>query len=355
MNSAATAYSVFLSYAQTDAAWVAEFSNALQQLGAHGLFDPTALVSSQSFIDTVESALRQSDTLIIFLSSNSLENPNVLFELGAAIGGNKKIIPVLIGDIDYSEFLRLIPFIQVIRAVSPTEAAKRVARYIDGGIAIQLEAGRWIGEAARLNNMAATHYENGDLFEALGLYQQALALMREIGYRRGEAAMLNNIATVYNEHGDRIEAMKLLQQALALMRETGEHRGEAAILNNMAKVYIEIEQFTKATQLLHRALVFTREIGDQGVEAEILINMAKVYIETEQFTKATELLQRALVLTRVTGDQGVEAETLINMIETGRLDQALALCEQALATAREAEDRARDTGTLSMVRNLNRL
>jgi hypothetical protein len=132
MNSAAKEYSVFLSYAHADEPWVAEFAGALQKAGFHA-FDPTNLPYGQSYVDTLEVALRQSDTLIIFLSVNSIENPNVLFELGAGVGGNKLIIPVLIGDIELHQLPRLLSYKQVIRSTSPAEAAQQVARLIESG------------------------------------------------------------------------------------------------------------------------------------------------------------------------------------------------------------------------------
>jgi len=131
MNSAAKEYSIFLSYATSDASWVREFAAALQTEGIHGLVDSFDFPPGDSFENTLETALRQSDTLIVFFSPNSLENPSVFFELGVALADDKKLISVLLGNIDE----KLLPFALArqhwVRGGSPRQAAQRVARIIN--------------------------------------------------------------------------------------------------------------------------------------------------------------------------------------------------------------------------------
>ncbi len=128
MNSAAKEYSIFLSYAHQDEPWVAKFAGALAEAGIRDYwFDHEALRPGDSFADKIEDALRQSDTLIVFFSPNSLDNPNVFFEIGAAIGGEKTIIPVLIGNVDPKQVPLSLASRQWLHAESPSEAASRVA------------------------------------------------------------------------------------------------------------------------------------------------------------------------------------------------------------------------------------
>jgi hypothetical protein len=131
MNSATKEYSIFLSYAHQDAPWVAEFANALHAAGIHDYwFDGEILRAGDSFAEKIEDALRQSDTLVVFFSPNSLTNSNVFFELGAAFAGDKEIIPVLIGNVDPKQVPLSLASRQWLRAETPSEAAKQVARII---------------------------------------------------------------------------------------------------------------------------------------------------------------------------------------------------------------------------------
>ncbi len=73
--------------------------------------------------------------------------------------------------------------------------------------------------------------------EALGLYEQRLALVRGAGDRAGEATTLNNIGLVYDNLGDRDQALRFFNDALPIRREVGDRAGEATTLNNIGAVY----------------------------------------------------------------------------------------------------------------------
>ncbi|HVU11231.1 MAG TPA: toll/interleukin-1 receptor domain-containing protein [Phototrophicaceae bacterium] len=131
MNSATKEYSIFLSYARQDQLWVSDFARALDTAGIHDYWvDSKALAAGQNWEELLQEALRQSEIFILILTPNSLENPNVFFELGAAFADNKQIIPVLVGDIDVKQVPLSLTSRQWLRTDSPTEAGKQVARII---------------------------------------------------------------------------------------------------------------------------------------------------------------------------------------------------------------------------------
>ena len=134
MNNATKEHSIFLSYAHQDEAWVEEFVDALDASGIHNYwFDHKTIAAGDVVVERIENALRESDILVVFFSTNSLENSNVLFEMGAAFANNKTIIPVLIGNVDQSRIPLSLSRRQWIRADSPRESAKQVARIIGEG------------------------------------------------------------------------------------------------------------------------------------------------------------------------------------------------------------------------------
>jgi hypothetical protein len=124
-------YVVFLSYSYQDRAWVSQFTEALTAAGIHNWFDIGHILPGENWQEKLEEALREAEIMIIFLSEDSVQSPNVLFELGAAVAGEKKIIPVLIVDNEPQTIPAPVSQLVYLRANSPTEAGKRVAEIIE--------------------------------------------------------------------------------------------------------------------------------------------------------------------------------------------------------------------------------
>ena len=127
-------FDVFLSYSQNDTAWVREFATTLRNSGITTWFDANDINPGEKWQEVLQQALRESNTLVVILSPNSVSSPWTFFELGAAVADNKKIIPVVIEDFDISQSPLLVRNFQMLRAHSPTDAGKRVAEVITGGI-----------------------------------------------------------------------------------------------------------------------------------------------------------------------------------------------------------------------------
>ena len=70
--------------------------------------------------------------------------------------------------------------------------------------------------------------------EAIGYYEQALAIAREIGDRRGEGTDLGNLGNAYCCLGQVEEAIGYYERALAIAQEIGDRRGEGNHLFNMS-------------------------------------------------------------------------------------------------------------------------
>ena len=106
---------------------MSEFSAALRHTGIHVWFDADEIKPGERWQEAIEEALRESRVLVVVLSPHSFENPGRFFELGAALGGDKRIIPVIASDIDWNELPPLIRQFQSVKEPSPAEAARVVA------------------------------------------------------------------------------------------------------------------------------------------------------------------------------------------------------------------------------------
>lgn len=91
---------VFISHSVKDADWVRSFAEALKQRGVSVWFDGLDVEAADSLPDALEDGLRNSDVLVAVVDSESFSMPNLLFELGAAIGMGKRVVSIVPKDVE---------------------------------------------------------------------------------------------------------------------------------------------------------------------------------------------------------------------------------------------------------------
>jgi hypothetical protein len=120
-------YDVFISYSSPDRDWARTFAAALRSEGVNAWFDQTQLEPGERWQERIQEALRESRTLLLILSKSTVRGPWMFFELGAAVAGKKRVIPVIAGDVDVAEVPVPVRQYQFLNEPSPERAAKRVA------------------------------------------------------------------------------------------------------------------------------------------------------------------------------------------------------------------------------------
>ena len=120
---------IFLSYSYNDRAWAKQFAIALETEGIDVWFDRD-IALGEDIREQIQSALRASNTLIVLLSSNSVKSSWIFFELGAAVAGNKRIIPIVIDDIGNEQLPLPVMKYRYLRESSPVSAAKVVVKAV---------------------------------------------------------------------------------------------------------------------------------------------------------------------------------------------------------------------------------
>src|SRR5215475_12664716 len=93
-------FDVFISYARRDRNWASKFANELEAHGVHAWFDEAQLAPGDRFTEQLEEALRAAKVVAVLISPNYVTSPSSAFELGAAVSGNKKIIPIVTEQLD---------------------------------------------------------------------------------------------------------------------------------------------------------------------------------------------------------------------------------------------------------------
>ncbi len=110
---------------------MSEFAAALRAGGVKAWFDED-LAPGERWQDKLQEALRESRALIIVLSPNSIHSPWMFFELGAAVADDKRIIPVLLDDMDWNLVPTPLRKFHALREQSPREAGNKVAEALEG-------------------------------------------------------------------------------------------------------------------------------------------------------------------------------------------------------------------------------
>lgn len=119
---------IFVSYSSQDTPWVREFVHTLKELGVDAWFAEEQIALGDSIYDKIEHALRESNAIILVLSKHSVRSRWTYFEIGAALSSDKKIIPIIVDDVEYAQLPSLVTRYQSLRAQSPQEASKEVAK-----------------------------------------------------------------------------------------------------------------------------------------------------------------------------------------------------------------------------------
>ena len=90
--------SVFISYSHKDAQLARKLGRALGKRAMHtpGLVSDASMRMGHSFAAELERALRAASCYVVLVSDAALQSPSVNFEIGAAIGQEKKLIPVFL-------------------------------------------------------------------------------------------------------------------------------------------------------------------------------------------------------------------------------------------------------------------
>ncbi|MBE7383660.1 MAG: tetratricopeptide repeat protein [Leptolyngbya sp. SIO1E4] len=206
-------------------------------------------------------------------------------------------------------------------------------------------------KAATLNNMAGVIAAQGNIEEAMGLWQQSLELKERINDVQGKAATLGNMAGVIAAQGNIEEAMGLWQQSLELLERINDVQGKAATLGNMAGVIAAQGNIEEAMGLWQQSLELKERINDVQGKAATLGNMARVIAAQGNIEEAMGLWQQSLELKERINDVQGKAATLNNMAGViaaqGNIEEAMGLWQQSLELLERINDVQGKAATLN--------
>jgi hypothetical protein len=126
-------FKVFISHSMKDQELADEIRRRLSE-DDHEVFDATDVLLGQDWAEAISNALKKSDVMVVLLSPESVQSPNVIHEIGFALGSAKykgRVVPVLVRPTENVPwFLKTIQSVDVSNLSNPKTAADRVARTV---------------------------------------------------------------------------------------------------------------------------------------------------------------------------------------------------------------------------------
>lgn len=124
--------SVFLSYTRPDDADAKKIASALHKRGWEVWLADERLLPGMNWQDEIEKALRQSDVIAVLMNPDSLSRPDAFFELGAAIGMGKHVVPIVPAEFNSFQMPGDTRYIKAIERRSPEETADELVASLVG-------------------------------------------------------------------------------------------------------------------------------------------------------------------------------------------------------------------------------
>jgi len=119
---------VFISYSHADSDWARSFAEALKNRGLRVWFDQFEIPPGETLQDAAGDALRDSEVFVTLVQPETLKQANLFFELGAAIGLQKRVVAVVPRDLDPSELPIELRRRRYLLRHSPQETAEELSQ-----------------------------------------------------------------------------------------------------------------------------------------------------------------------------------------------------------------------------------
>jgi DNA-binding SARP family transcriptional activator len=180
-------------------------------------------------------------------------------------------------------------------------------------------------EAWVLNNLGMVCIQQR-MADAIGYFDQALAIGRDIGDRRTEAQAANNLADAYIELGRPEDALEPLKRTLALQIEVGHRYGQGVTLNNLGEAYLDLGRPEEAIDSIEQARSIFVEIKTLRGEGYVAHNLGRAYMDLGRLDEAVRSFRSALRIRQAAGERHGQALTLLFLGRAyrrlGRIDDA---------------------------------
>ncbi|HUR02046.1 MAG TPA: BTAD domain-containing putative transcriptional regulator [Nonomuraea sp.] len=211
---------------------------------------------------------------------------------------------------------------------------------VETALAAALEDNDPHGEAAMRRHLGVIHWHMADFPAAIEQHGRAAELFHQVGWRRGKLSALRGRGAALAQLGRIWEAIDLFERALAIAVELNDLYGQVSTLNNLAAAWVELGEPDRAGDYLTAALSVLEEPHYSGHEISVYGTLGLIRHRQGRLDEAAEALDRALTTARALGDQRLEADSLVTLgavhRDAGRYAAAAETFTMVLGIARQA-------------------
>jgi tetratricopeptide (TPR) repeat protein len=142
--------------------------------------------------------------------------------------------------------------------------------------------------------------------QALGYYEESLALSKKIDSKLDNARALRGVGHVHAMKGDRKGALEYYSKSLAISDEIAHKESQAYSLRDLALTFFHIGEFNRALKYNHRSLKLFEEVGNISSVSLVLGNISEILLQKGDLDRALQYIQKSLAL-----DEQLESASLI--------------------------------------------
>ncbi len=201
------------------------------------------------------------------------------------------------------------------------------------------------GVAMTTDLLGGLAWDQGGYERATTLHEQAADAFQLLGDLVHEAQSLNNLGSTYWELGRYADARSVHERSILVCRELGNKLGEGDNIDNLGGVAWVLGNYTLAIRQYRSALELRESIDDKWGVAISLSNLASAYRMQGAYEQALDYYHQSLLLYQLGGRKRSEAYVMHGegeaLLKLGRLDEAWARLQEALALRIEIGDRIR--------------
>lgn len=191
-------------------------------------------------------------------------------------------------------------------------------------LAIYIEINQKTNICKAYNNIGIVYKSQQNNTKALEYFKKALDIQQEI-FEQSAAVTLTNIGVIYAEKGNKQEAINYYNKAKKLFENNDNQRGFALLNNYYGDFYLKEKDYSKTEKYYSQALKMYEELQNKFGASLALYNLANLNTELKQYDKAIKLAEKSLTYAKEIGvlDQTYHSEKLLSDLYTSKKMPAL--------------------------------
>lgn len=159
-----------------------------------------------------------------------------------------------------------------------------------------VEAGDKKGEANIINNIGVVHKNLGNLDSALACYKTAVAIFDSVGFEEGVAKTYMNIGVVMKHQAQYDLAVEYYLKSLDIYEKGDNKSSIAKCYNNLGVLYRVQKFLNKALESYRKSIAISEQLGNNNEIGISLAQMANVYMDMDSVDRGLEYMEKAKAL-----------------------------------------------------------